>query len=290
MKARPYLQSVFQRFVSPHGGGDGFDQRVAEAIPEALRVQEALRAFLRRMDNPQSFISVGENCSTAWYLKQLGARTSSTPFDWVFSSPAMIADCVTTDFVHFLDPQQQFPIKGGAAAGHTRYHDALFNHKSPLDSEAASALTRSVNRFRAHLSTPGPTAFVMTQIVDNSSRPDWFTGFQEPYRPPQVRSASEVDELVNVLSHRRGATPFILLRHRQGEQTTFAVDTQETVITVDFITQGPSNGVRFVDPEDDFLFMVMLSALRSDCSADADERRIDMTLLEGAPEEAPELL
>ena len=80
------------------------------------------------------------------------------------------------------------------------------------------------------------------------------------------------------------------MRHRQGQQTTFAVDTRENVITVDFITQGASNGVRFVNPEDDFLFMVMLSALRSNRSADADERRIDMTLLEGAPQQAPELL
>jgi len=32
------------------------------------------------------------------------------PFDWTFSSPAMVSDCLADDFKAFLDPREYIPI------------------------------------------------------------------------------------------------------------------------------------------------------------------------------------
>jgi hypothetical protein len=48
--------------------------------------------------------SLGYRCSSAGILKSLGFKTESYPFDWMVSRLPLIENCIATDFVHFLNP------------------------------------------------------------------------------------------------------------------------------------------------------------------------------------------
>lgn len=50
------------------------------------------------------FISIGPWCNTSAALKEANKRDLSYPFDWIFSCPDMIADCIRDSFNKFLDP------------------------------------------------------------------------------------------------------------------------------------------------------------------------------------------
>lgn len=49
-------------------------------------------------------ISFGHRCTSAGFIKLLNLKTESYPFDWLVSKLDVIKDCIETDFVHFLNP------------------------------------------------------------------------------------------------------------------------------------------------------------------------------------------
>ena len=57
------------------------------------------------------------------------------PFDWVFSSPVMVRDCLHDDFRCFLDPREYLPL-GKRGAGEFSTDDAAF---CPLNVQGAGA-------------------------------------------------------------------------------------------------------------------------------------------------------
>ena len=71
-------------------------QEAMEFIREAEIVKKQLGGFLPVKNDQNNFVSIGENCSSAWYLKQVGLKRASYPFDWAFSSPDIILDCINS--------------------------------------------------------------------------------------------------------------------------------------------------------------------------------------------------
>lgn len=107
----------------------------AANIRSAIVAQQSLSKFVHRSGfNATNYISLGQNCSTAWYLKQVGCKNASYPFDWIFSSSLIIEDCLESKFSHFLD-RQQIEQHSEHCAGHRRYHNRMFNHSSPVWSD-----------------------------------------------------------------------------------------------------------------------------------------------------------
>ncbi|EPY6699651.1 papain-like cysteine peptidase [Klebsiella quasipneumoniae] len=43
-------------------------------------------------------VSPGSHCLTSWALKKFNLKKTSLPFDWIFSCPAMVIDCLWDDF------------------------------------------------------------------------------------------------------------------------------------------------------------------------------------------------
>ena len=74
-------------------------------------------------------LSLGSLCAAAKFLQRHQLRAHAGPFDWVFSSPEMVAHCLDDDFAAFLDRTQYVPIDDGFA-GHRLYY--LLWSKSPL--------------------------------------------------------------------------------------------------------------------------------------------------------------
>ncbi|CAE8737258.1 unnamed protein product, partial [Polarella glacialis] len=64
-------------------------------------------------------VPLGANCLAAAWLQHRDLRKSAMPFDWAFSSPAMVSDCLADDFRAFLDPREYVAMgRRGAGTGH----------------------------------------------------------------------------------------------------------------------------------------------------------------------------
>lgn len=105
--------------------------------------------------------SLGSQCSTASWIKQKNMKKCSYPFDWIYSNPKMIIDCINDDFVKFLDRSLHIPttykkkqkiIEYKNISGHKIYKrknsKGIFNHHYILEDKQYEYFVRCVNRFR----------------------------------------------------------------------------------------------------------------------------------------------
>ena len=116
----------------------------------------------------QNLISVGTYCVVAAHLKEAGLRNHSYPFDWLFSNPSMVADCLEDDFAVLLDRQYLVPIENGTKCRHEFYQaqysmpkGAIFNHQNIADDAQYETFVRRVERLRTALQSPEETLLVM---------------------------------------------------------------------------------------------------------------------------------
>lgn len=109
-------------------------------------------------------ISVGFQCYPAWLLRHMGRREASFPFDWLWSHPDMVTDCLNDNFETFLDPRHHVTIKPGHQSTHAIYtklrrNDPTWNHHDILLPEHREHFVRSVNRMLDVVRSPEPTLF-----------------------------------------------------------------------------------------------------------------------------------
>ncbi|WP_322086309.1 DUF1796 family putative cysteine peptidase [Burkholderia sp. BCC1999] len=122
--------------------------------------------YLRASPDPflksQEIVSLGTHCFTSYLLKSFGLKAYSGPFDWLFSSPAMIEHCLIDNFGMFLDQSYYEPVplerrRDGANVNkvdHRFYRNEfgvnyVFNHHDVHMAADYGYVTRCVNRFRA---------------------------------------------------------------------------------------------------------------------------------------------
>lgn len=120
-------------------------------------------------------VSLGSLCAAAAWLQEKGLRTGSGPFDWVFSSPAMVRHCLKDDFTAFLDRSQY--QEAGTGIGHARYSSMLlgprmrqvWRHHDPLHRDDHYELfVRNVERLRGVLRDTGARKlFVVCQLIES---------------------------------------------------------------------------------------------------------------------------
>lgn len=107
------------------------------------------------MTDPFKYIvSIGTHCHTSSALKDAGLKRFSCPFDWIFASPTMVADCLDDDFADLLDSSMytkhslETPCKARKRAGHAKYGNQTFNHHDPRMEADYDYFCRCVYRFR----------------------------------------------------------------------------------------------------------------------------------------------
>ncbi|BAU93852.1 hypothetical protein MPPM_5247 [Methylorubrum populi] len=201
-----------------------------------------------REPGPVNHISLGSHCHTAQILKGLGLRTWSAPFDWIFSSPGMVRDCLADDFTDLLDRRhyETTPLSERRAPHETRCRHLLyrerhaipfvFNHHDPAASdEDYRFLQAGVRRLRAALDRPGARNrfYLMTALPTD---------------------AATVHSIRDALATRaRGAENHLtVIQLHQGEQR--AASPVERASQLDWLSvevRSASVGLRFADPADD---------------------------------------
>ena len=114
-------------------------------------------------------ISFGTFCITSMILKKLKFKQFSCPFDWVFSSTKMIADCLEDNFTKFLDKKYYIPNKKKRGCGHTIYGGSCFNHYNPLlNPDHYDYYVRCVDRFRKTLTSTDYKLFISSCITNTT--------------------------------------------------------------------------------------------------------------------------
>ncbi|CAE8641845.1 unnamed protein product, partial [Polarella glacialis] len=140
-------------------------------------------------------VPLGANCLAAAWLQHRDLRKSAMPFDWAFSSPAMVSDCLADDFRAFLDPREYVAMgRRGAGTGHRRYSDLrlpgpwrgfVFLHHDPMRKRIDHEyFERSVKRFRHFARSPGRKLFVICCVVDSKESLEVLRGTQQTSQGP----------------------------------------------------------------------------------------------------------
>jgi hypothetical protein len=115
--------------------------------------------------------SLGTLCHPAVVMKNKKLKLASYPFDWVFSSPKIIIDCLEDDFKKFLDKTNYVNIKNkwnNNQCGHKIFHENFFNHRDPRKEIDYNYYIRCVDRFNKLLKYPENKLFVIMYINKNS--------------------------------------------------------------------------------------------------------------------------
>jgi len=104
--------------------------------------------------------SLGTLCHSAQITKNNKLRLCSYPFDWIFSNPNNVIDCIEDDFKIFLD-KSYYIDNNPYNCGHRKYGAHMFNHHNPLtNQEHYNYYLRGVNRFRNLLKKPEHKLFM----------------------------------------------------------------------------------------------------------------------------------
>lgn len=238
--------------------GKGGEQFIAQA----MQIRDTIGS-LNTLSGNTEFISLGYNCSTAHYLREVGLRKAAYPFDWVFSSAEIIVDACNDSFESFMDKSQWVKHERVKNITHQRYHEYFFAHKDPLaNKEDYGYCHRACQRFSELLATHNPLCFVITLITEPDKRLGWTMGFTQSIKQPESQTIESVSHLINFLKNAHPNSVFVVIEH----YTQVPVDASIENITSDlihlrFCAQGISTGKKYVNEVDDLCFKIILSGL-----------------------------
>ncbi|MET0369043.1 MAG: DUF1796 family putative cysteine peptidase [Methylobacterium sp.] len=202
-------------------------------------------------------ISLGCNCQMAHVLKTLDLRTWSGPFDWIFTLPGMVRDCLEDDFAALTDRRELESIPAPERRGegiwkgrHRLYRErhgleCVFNHHDPAADPADYAfLTEGVRRMRVALDTPGTRnrLWMMTHL----------------YTPRPV--VEEIDAILGRRASTNHLTFVQLMPGRGHVEVAEAVDVSASLRWLTIHSPAEPVGLRLADPADDAALVGILRA------------------------------
>lgn len=195
-------------------------------------------------------ISFGENCNTSSYLKKTSNKNASYPFDWIFSSPEIILHAIKDGFKLFLDKDQIFQINK-KRAGHRFYHSRMFNHRSPLKSDANyNYYVRAINRLKLVLENQKHSVFVVT-VINETEKP--ISQLLENFTP-----------LISYIKKINPNSKFLFLSQITKNKPSIDLSyLDDTMLWVDFTSQGSNSGTKYRDRIDDTVAKIIFQGLNN---------------------------
>ena len=119
--------------------------------------------------NIQYVIPFGNQCISAFFLKENNLKLLSYPFDWIFCNPCVINDMIDDNFKKFLDKDNYVMKDPNAEKNkHSIYLPDLylFNHRNPIKEEDYLYFIRCIERFYNVLKKKEKKLFLIT-ILEN---------------------------------------------------------------------------------------------------------------------------
>lgn len=229
---------------------------------EVLLVNYQLRNFVNDLKGSREFISLGQNCTTSWYLKAAGLKSASYPFDWIFSSTEIVVDCIKDEFTAFLDRINM--IDHGSYCGHSVYHKHFFYHRNPLLSDSVFAYyQRCCKRFNELAKTDCQPIFVIMLLPEVDKRKTWRDGFTQSFPLPSVNSEHSIQILSKLLESLFHKFKLIVIEQWTETQpnVNFRLLSTNTAF-IKFSAAGESGGVKYQDINDDRAMITLLKELK----------------------------
>lgn len=181
--------------------------------------------------------SLGISCHTSSWIKQMQMKKCSFPFDWIFSNPNMIIDCIDNDFKIFLDKNFHIPHKIYAngkiilISGHKVYGGRIFNHHYILEDNTYSYFVRCVNRFR-----------ILTKKKENKL---FIISFVNKREKISKELENNIINLCKKLESITSNFNLLVVYHRIGNNLrSEIVEVNENIKIIEIFTKTLSNGSR----------------------------------------------
>lgn len=240
--------------------GNSLNEIGKESILKAIVTQKEISEW--RGNQASKLVSLGENCNSAWYLKESKNKEESYPFDWIFSSPNIVLHTITDNFSSFMDRAQITSL--GEKAGHNIYHNSLFNHRNPLSSNTNySYYQRAVDRFINLINSSGQIIFVITVINEFKKRKRWYNGFTESMIPSFPQGLDSFSDLIYLLRSKNNKARFMFIE--QYTECDMEIDISiktDKVLWVKFSSFNKNTGVYYIDDVDDTIMKILYSGLK----------------------------
>jgi hypothetical protein len=182
-------------------------------------------------------VSFGTLCVTSFLIKKSGMKKCSYPFDWIFSSPTIINDCIDTDFKLFLDREQYIDHPSGKdKCGHKTYNTCMFNHIDVRITENYDYLTRCVERFRNLLKNNNNKLFILTYVR-----------FKEKL---DKKYKDEIFKLNKILDKNTTNYHILVINCLQTGKQNTEITKEDNITYIEMETISSCNGVEFIDKQD----------------------------------------
>lgn len=232
-----------------------------EIILKASEISNQIKGWLS--DGDYTKVSLGENCNSAWYLKETGNKEASYPYDWIFSSGEIIAHTIKDEFKGFLDRKNIFQINENKA-GHSFYHSSLFNHKNPLKSdEDFKYYERTINRFLSLLKDKKSNIlFVCTVIQEEKKRPGWANGFDRGFQVPVDQNVMSFTEMIEQIKRINKNVKFIFINQKTERMLSLKfTEVDSNCLWLDFNSLGKNSGVKYLNNLDDTIMKIIYKGM-----------------------------
>jgi hypothetical protein len=241
------------------------DPRLSASAPAALQVAQTPRwqkhsNCLASAWSGKRFsmaISLGSWRQPAQVLSNLEYRAFPGPFDWIISSPEMLAHVLQDDFRLFLGRDEYEPVPISTRAqpeanlcDHRYYREKfglryVFNHHSPDQANDYAHYQRSVQKFRTALKEEAPPLLVLvTRDKLVMSR----------FAPLQAAIERHCDNYGLLLVR------FVVDNAPTDDEYIKLIHHDDTVLALELRVTGPSNDMIFVEESDNVRFLELLES------------------------------
>lgn len=209
------------------------------------------------------FVSLGQNCNSAWYLKECGLKKASYPFDWVFTSPEILAHVLNDDFQSFMN--KELIIPHGLDAGHQLYHEYFFGHRNPIRSSADyEYYQRGVERWRELMNSQRPAVFVTVVLNEPGKRKRFKDGFTKNFSLPLSQTLDDFEALMEKLQSINPNCKFLFIEQYTEDEFGLEILANDSrAFWLKYTSLDKNTGVQYLHSVDDEVMKVLLSGLKA---------------------------
>jgi hypothetical protein len=181
--------------------------------------------------------SLGTRCQTANILRRNNLKLCSYPFDWIFSNPENVIDCIQDDFDKFLDKSYYINICE-TKCGHAHYYNHMFFHRNPLSNAADyDYYVRCVDRFRILLKSQEHKLFIILFV----------NGEYDSLGPQFKNNIIKFNDIFS--KYTTNYTLLIIIHHPHKECNYHTVTKTNNIHFLELHTPSDSSGGDFKDAE-----------------------------------------
>ncbi|MCF8463413.1 MAG: papain-like cysteine peptidase [Flavobacteriales bacterium] len=240
-------------------------------LKRANEIQTEIKNWLGKTEHEN--VGLGQNCNSSWYLKATENKRASYPFDWLFTTPEIIQDMLSDNFEAFTNRNQLIPH--GLDAGHKRYHEWLFGHRNPANSDSDfEFLKRCIERWNSLMQSQKPVAFVTVVLNEFEKRKRWRDGFSKDFSLPKNQTLTDFDSMMDKLQSINPNCKFLFIEQFTEQRFELSnLHQDERSLWIKFCSVDANTGVQYLNSVDDEIMKTIYGGLQQDQRAFGEGNR-----------------